>query len=138
MQDLVAGQIDMMFTRPTDVTAAGARRHHQGLCGHRRGRIAGRAGHPDGRTRPGLPGFYISVWYAHLGAEGHAQDDDRAGSMPRRWRPWPIRWCGSASPISGRTSSAAEQQTPEALGAFHKAEIDKWWPIIKAAGIKVK
>ena len=29
-----------------------------------------------------------------------------------------------------------EQQTPEALGAFHKAEIEKWWPIIKAAGIK--
>jgi tripartite-type tricarboxylate transporter receptor subunit TctC len=27
-------------------------------------------------------------------------------------------------------------QTPEALGAFHKAEIEKWWPIIKAAGIK--
>jgi len=29
-----------------------------------------------------------------------------------------------------------EQQTPEALAAFQKAEIEKWWPIIKAAGIK--
>ncbi len=29
-----------------------------------------------------------------------------------------------------------EQQTPEALGALQKAEIDKWWPIIKAANIK--
>ena len=29
-----------------------------------------------------------------------------------------------------------EQQTPEYLAAFHKAEIEKWWPIIKAAGIK--
>jgi tripartite-type tricarboxylate transporter receptor subunit TctC len=28
------------------------------------------------------------------------------------------------------------QQTPQALGAFHRSEIDKWWPIIKAAGIK--
>ena len=28
-----------------------------------------------------------------------------------------------------------EQQTPQALGAFHKAEIEKWWPIIKAANI---
>ena len=29
-----------------------------------------------------------------------------------------------------------EQQTPEALRAFQKAEIEKWWPIIKAAAIK--
>jgi tripartite-type tricarboxylate transporter receptor subunit TctC len=29
-----------------------------------------------------------------------------------------------------------DQQTPEALGTHHKAETDKWWPIIKAAGIK--
>jgi hypothetical protein len=29
-----------------------------------------------------------------------------------------------------------DQQTPEALAAFQKAEIEKWWPIIKTAGIK--
>jgi tripartite-type tricarboxylate transporter receptor subunit TctC len=31
-----------------------------------------------------------------------------------------------------------ERQTPEALGAYHKAEIEKWSPIIKAAGIKAE
>jgi tripartite-type tricarboxylate transporter receptor subunit TctC len=31
-----------------------------------------------------------------------------------------------------------DQQTPEALGAFHKAEVKKWWPIIKAANIKAE
>jgi hypothetical protein len=31
-----------------------------------------------------------------------------------------------------------EQQTPEALAAFHKAEIERWWPIIKAVGIKAE
>src|SRR5262249_26674443 len=29
-----------------------------------------------------------------------------------------------------------EQQSPEGLAAFHKAEVEKWWPVIKAAGIK--
>ena len=31
-----------------------------------------------------------------------------------------------------------ELQTPEAFGAFHKAEVEKWWPFIKAAGIKAQ
>ena len=32
--------------------------------------------------------------------------------------------------------ASRDQQTPEALVAFHKTEIDKWWPIIRAAGIR--
>jgi tripartite-type tricarboxylate transporter receptor subunit TctC len=35
----------------------------------------------------------------------------------------------------GLDVAAREQQTPEGLARFQKAEIDKWWPIIKAAGI---
>ena len=36
----------------------------------------------------------------------------------------------------GQKIFPSDQQTPEALGAFQKAEIEKWWPIIKAANIK--
>jgi len=36
----------------------------------------------------------------------------------------------------GQEIMPPEQQTPEALRAHHKAEIDKWWPIIRAAGIR--
>ena len=34
--------------------------------------------------------------------------------------------------------SARELQTPEGFGALHRAEIEKWWPIIKAANIKTE
>jgi tripartite-type tricarboxylate transporter receptor subunit TctC len=38
----------------------------------------------------------------------------------------------------GLDLASREQQSPEGLAAFHKAEIDKWWPIIKAANIKTE
>ena len=38
----------------------------------------------------------------------------------------------------GLDVASREQQTPEGFAAFHKSEIEKWWPIIKAAGIKVE
>ena len=38
----------------------------------------------------------------------------------------------------GQDMPPREEQTPEALGAFQKAEIEKWWPLIKAAKIKAE
>jgi hypothetical protein len=36
----------------------------------------------------------------------------------------------------GLDVAAREQQTPQGLAEFFKAEVDKWWPILKAANIK--
>jgi tripartite-type tricarboxylate transporter receptor subunit TctC len=36
----------------------------------------------------------------------------------------------------GHVIPASDELSPEALARHHKAELDKWWPIIKAAGIK--
>jgi tripartite-type tricarboxylate transporter receptor subunit TctC len=38
----------------------------------------------------------------------------------------------------GQEIPPPEMQTPEGLATFQKAEIEKWWPIVKAAGIKVE
>ena len=38
----------------------------------------------------------------------------------------------------GLDIASPQQQTPEGFAAFHRAEIEKWWPIIKAANIKAE
>jgi tripartite-type tricarboxylate transporter receptor subunit TctC len=50
----------------------------------------------------------------------------------RQWR----RLGFPDSTLRSGMGSGPEQQSPEALGAHQQAEIKKWWPIIKAAGIK--
>ena len=63
--------------------------------------------------------------------------DVRGASSTARWcRRWPIRRCASASPSSASTSPRRSSRRREGLAAFQKAEIEKWWPIIKAANIK--
>ena len=126
---------DRLHGRPgCRLAAAGARRHHQGLCGHGQDALAAA---PDIPTvdEAGVPGLHISVWHALWMPKGTPKDiiaklnaavvealgRSRRAPAPRRSRPG---------------DSAARQQTPEALAAHHKAEIDKWWPIIKAANIK--
>ena len=45
---------------------------------------------------------------------------------------------GSAVFVPDRNRLSILDQRPEALGAFHKAEVEKWWPIIKAANIRAE
>jgi tripartite-type tricarboxylate transporter receptor subunit TctC len=40
--------------------------------------------------------------------------------------------------VLGQEIFPPDEQTPEAVGALQKAEIEKWWPIIKAANIKAE
>jgi hypothetical protein len=69
---------------------------------------------------------------------GQAEQREHLDSLRRPWRRGPILRFHLGSPISGLRFPPRDRQTPEALGAFHKAEIEKWWPIIKAAGIRAE
>lgn len=85
----------------------------------------------------GLPGLYVSTWYGLWAPKGTPQEiiaklntavvDAMADADFRK------RMDAQSAVIPTR-----EQQTPQALGAFQKAEIEKWWPVIKAANIKVE
>ena len=85
----------------------------------------------------GLPGYYFSFWHAMWAPKGTPQPivaKLNAAVMAALADPdTRQKLLDLAQVIYPR-----EQQTPQALHAFQKAEIEKWWPIIKAAGIKAE
>ena len=85
----------------------------------------------------GLPGLHFSLWaglFAPKGTPREIIDKLNAAAVSTLADPTVRqKLIGQGFEIPPR-----EQQTPEALGAYQKAEIKKWWPIIKAAGIKAQ
>jgi tripartite-type tricarboxylate transporter receptor subunit TctC len=85
----------------------------------------------------GLPGFYFSRWHALWAPKGTPREAIaklNAGVVAA------LADAGVRAKLAdlGQDIFPRAQQTPEALGAMHKAEIEKWWPIIKAAGIRME
>ena len=83
----------------------------------------------------GVPGLELSFWqafWAPRGTPGDVISKLNAAATAALADPA----LGERLKELGEKMPAREQQTPQALGAFHRAEIEKWWPIIKAAGIK--
>jgi tripartite-type tricarboxylate transporter receptor subunit TctC len=85
----------------------------------------------------GLPGFQMTFWHGLWVPAGTPQDaiakldaaavDALADSTVQ-----------ARLALIGQDILPRDQQRPEALAAHHKAEIEKWWPIIKAAGVKAE
>jgi tripartite-type tricarboxylate transporter receptor subunit TctC len=136
MQDLVAGQFDFTFTPPD-----------QGMPQIRAGRIKvfavsanKRLGiAPDVPTtdEAGLPGFYLSYWHGLWAPRGTAKD------IVARLNAAVVEALADAGVRArlaelGQQVYPREQQTPEALATLQKADIDKWWPMIKAANIRAE
>jgi tripartite-type tricarboxylate transporter receptor subunit TctC len=136
IQDLVAGQIDLAFSDPIAAlpqVRAGTIKAY-GVTARTRLLSA-----PDIPTLDGagLPGFDFSNW-AGLWAPKATPKNIIAKLNTA------VMDALSAPTARARLADLnqeifpPDQQTPEALHKFQKAEIEKWWPIIKAAGIKAE
>jgi tripartite-type tricarboxylate transporter receptor subunit TctC len=135
LQDVVAGQVDLACLEASQTLA-----HYRGNRIKVFGVMAKQrwfgASEVPTLEEAGAPGLHFPFWHALWGPKG----------MPK-----PVVDKLNAAVVSafadagvqkrfhdlGMALPPREQLKPEALYAHHKAEIEKWWPIIKAAGVKV-
>jgi tripartite-type tricarboxylate transporter receptor subunit TctC len=137
MNDLVAGQIDLMIGDTAANSApqirAGNIKAYAVMAATRMAAI------PEIPTvdESGLPGCHLAFWQALWVAKGTPRDVIRklnaavVGALADPEVKQRISDLGMVVP-------SPDEQTSEALATFHKAEIEKWWPIIRAADIKAE
>jgi tripartite-type tricarboxylate transporter receptor subunit TctC len=136
MQDLVAGQIDIMFDQAANAIPQVRADKIKAYAVTARTRLAAAPEIPT-VDEAGLPGLYIAVWHALWLPKGVSKDIVarlNAAVVEAVTDP-AVREKFAAL---GQEIPPPAQLTPEALHTYHKAEIDLWWPLIKAAGIKVE
>ena len=136
MQDLLAEQIDAMIEPASNFKALLAAGSVKPFA------ITGKARLPSSPAIPtadeaGLPGFVASLWYGLWVPKATPKE------IIARLNATMVEILADQAVKArfdelGIQITASAQQSPEALRAYQKAETERWWPIIKASGIKVE
>ena len=135
LQDLIGGQIDLSCLEASATlpsVEAGKVKAYAVLSEQRWPKT------PNTPTmiESGVPGLSITFWHGLWTTKGTPKPvvDRLVTSLQKALADPAVR---SRLETLGFVIFPPDQQTPAALEAYNKAEIDKWWPVIKAAGIKV-
>jgi tripartite-type tricarboxylate transporter receptor subunit TctC len=136
MRDLVAGHIDLSFDQAISALPYVRNGQVRAYAVTSRNRLAAAPDIPS-VDEAGAPGVYISTWFGLWAPKGTPPE------VVRRLTAAAMDALADAAVRQrlvdlGQEIPPPEQQTAEALGAHHRAEIEKWWPIIKAANIRVE
>ena len=136
MQDLAAGQLDLMFDQAANALGpvrAGSVKAYAVMAKTRWAAL------PDVPTmdEAGAPGLYVAYWHGMWAPAGTPKEivaKLSAAVMHALANP------GVKQRLSdvGHDVMPPDQQSAAALAAYHKAEIAKWWPIIRASGLKAQ
>jgi tripartite-type tricarboxylate transporter receptor subunit TctC len=136
VQDMAAGQLDLMFDQAANALGpvrAGSVKAYAVMSKTRWQAL------PDvpSADESGTPGLYVAYWHAMWAPKGTPKD------VVTKLNAAVGRALADPS-VSKRLSDIghdpfpADQRTPAALAAYHKAEIDRWWPIVRASGLKAQ
>ena len=134
MTDLISGQVDLLVAQAAvqlPQVRAGTIKAIANLSSQRSPSI------PDIPTSDegGVPGWHMPGWFGFFAPRGVPKDvlGKLNGAMVDALDDPAIR---ARFAQLGLDVATREQQTPDGLAAFQAAEIEKWWPIIRAAGIR--
>ena len=136
MTDLLSGQVDVIVAQAAVLlpqVRGGALKAIANLSPRRSEAV------PDIPTSDegGVPGLHASGWFGLFAPKGTPKEIiAKLNAAMVEVLADPAMRARLAE--LGLDVASREQQTPEGLAAFHKAEIEKWWPIIKAAGVKAE
>src|SRR5882724_5029724 len=136
MQDLVSGQVDIMFDQGANALGQvrnGAIKAYAVLSKDRWSAL------PDVPSieEAGVRSFYVSYWHGLWAPKGTPKE------IIARLNAAVVSALADTTVRArlaeiGQEVWPREQQTPDALAAFHRVETEKWWPIIRASNLKAE
>ena len=133
MTDLVSGQVDLLVVQGAVALPQVRGGKIKALANLSPQRSAAMPDIPTS-DEGGVPGLYMSGWFGFFAPKGTPKDViatlNKAMVEALADPAVKARFTELGLDVASR-----EQQTPKGLAAFQKVEIDKWWPIIKEAGV---
>lgn len=134
MTDLISGHVDLLVAQGAVTLPQVRGRAVKALANLSPKRSASISDIPTS-DEGGVPGWYMPGWFGFFAPKGTPKEivAKLNSAMVQALADPTVR---ARFAELGLDVASREQQTPEGLAAFQKAEIEKWWPIIKAANVK--